>query len=431
MPTNKTLFLLIVACAVVFGFLATASPAYAASSQKVLYSFCSAKNCIDGVQPYAPVVFDHAGNLYGTTGFGGANKSGCGGVGCGTVFELTPGSNGKWSEKVLYSFCSASNCADGAQPSAGVTFDAAGNLYGTTEMGGSYNAGTVFQLAPNHGKWVARVLHSFNPNDKDGTNPWAGLVVDRAGNLYGTTQIGGVFPCSPTSGCGTVFELIPNGGKWTCKVVFNFNGTDGAFVLGGLTPHSSGSFYGITSGGGTNDAGVVFEVTPHMRGWTEKVLSSFDYQGGWLPQSVNPTFDATGNLYGTTYLGGAYGGGTVFELLRKGHGWAYKVLHDFDYKTGDGASPWAGLTLGENGTLYGTTKNGGTAQLGTLFALTFDDGKWTEKLLHSFSGKNGSAPFSSLTLDQAGHLYGTTVLGGSNLSTCGGDGCGTVFEVVP
>ena len=110
-----------------------------------------------------------------------------------------------------------------------------------------------------------------------------------------------MFPCSPTSGCGTVFELIPNGGKWTYKVVFNFNGTDGAFVLGGLTPHSSGSFYGITSGGGVNDAGVVFEVTPYMSSWTEKVLSSFDYQGGWLPQSVNPTFDATGNLYSGTH----------------------------------------------------------------------------------------------------------------------------------
>jgi len=428
---SKRLAVFVASFSVILGSLAITTPLLAASKEKVLYSFCSAKNCIDGRQPYAPVVFDHAGNLYSTTAFGGANKSSCGGVGCGTVFELIPGSNGKWAEKVLYSFCSAGSCADGAQPSGGVTFDAAGNLYGTTELGGSYNAGTVFQLAPNNGKWIARVLHSFNPNDKDGNSPWAGLVVDRAGNLYGTTQIGGVFPCSPTSGCGTVFELIPNGGKWTYKVVFNFNGTDGAFVLGGLTPHSSGSFYGITSGGGVNDAGVVFEVTPHMSSWTEKVLSSFDYQGGWLPQSVNPTFDATGNLYGTTYLGGAYGGGTVFELLRKGHEWVYKVLHDFDTNTGDGTSPWAGLSLGENGTLYGTTAGGGASHSGTVFALTFDDGKWTEKVLHSFSGKDGSSPFSSLTLDQAGHLYGTTVLGGTNLSTCGGYGCGAVFEVVP
>ena len=150
----------------------------------MLYSFCSAKNCIDGRQPYAPVVFDHAAEIYtAQLAFEGANKSSCGGVGCGTVFELIPGSNGKWAEKVLYSFCSAGSCADGAQPSGGVTFDAAGNLYGTTELGGRYNAGTVFQLAPNNGKWIARVLQSFNPNDKDGNSPWAGLVVDMAGEF--------------------------------------------------------------------------------------------------------------------------------------------------------------------------------------------------------------------------------------------------------
>jgi hypothetical protein len=159
------------------------------------------------------------------------------------------------------------------------------------------------------------------------------------------------------------------------------------------------------------------------------VLYSFDEAGGWLPQSVNPIFDAAGNLFGTAYAGGAYGGGTVFELLRQSHEWVYKDLHDFDPKVGDGSAPWAGLNMGKNRTLYGTTGNGGAAGDGTVFALMFDDGKWTEKLLHSFSGKDGASPFSSLTMDRAGHLYGTTVLGG-NLSTCGGYGCGTVFEVV-
>src|ERR1039458_2304305 len=265
---------------------------WAAAQETVLHSFHN--NGTDGFGPYyAGLIFDAAGNLYGTTLYGGS-YGGAPGTG-GTVFELTPAAGGGWTEKVLYSFGNVAD-ADGANPFAGLVFDAAGNLYGTTYAGGTYRNGTVFELTPAAGGgWTEKVLHNFNNNGTDGATPLAGLILDAVGNLYGTTQVGGTY------NYGTVFELTPvAGGGWTEKVLHTFNGTDGFEPSAGLIFDAAGNLYGT--------AGVVFELTPVAGGgWTEQVLNNGAGPGGLI-------FDAAGNLYGTTLEGGTYGLGTVFEL---------------------------------------------------------------------------------------------------------------------
>ncbi len=257
------------------------------------------------------MIIDAAGNLYGTTEYGGDYS--CGGPGCGTVFELMPTEGGGWTEKKLHNF---GNGTDGVFPLADLNLDVAGNLYGTTYGGGglcSYGCGTVFELTPNgNGNWTEKVLHSFNDNGTDGDLPYAGLIFDAAGNLYGTTVAGG------SSYAGTVFELTPHGnGNWTEKVLHSFSnvGTDGASPFAGLIFDAAGNLYGTTTYGG-NHPGTVFELTPTGGGdWTEKVLHSFSNVGtdGAYPYG-GLIFDAAGNLYGTTYLGGTYNYGTVFEV---------------------------------------------------------------------------------------------------------------------
>jgi len=273
-----------------------------AATEKVLHNFQS--NFRDGFNPDAGLIFDGSGNLYGTTFYGGA-------YGAGRVFELTPAKDGGWTEKVLHNFGKGT---DGFYPYAGLVFDPSGNLYGTTQSGGAYNYGTAFELTPKAGGgWTEKVLHSFNyPN---AATPWAGLTVDSSGNLYGTTRSSGAY------GVGTVFELTPKaGGGWKEKVLHNFNGSngkDGASPVAGLISDSSGNLYGTTQSGGTYYVGTVFELTPKAGGgWTEKIVHNFDsnnHKDGYSP-IAGLIIDATGNLFGTTYSGGTYGYGTVFEI---------------------------------------------------------------------------------------------------------------------
>src|SRR5664279_5403051 len=210
----------------------------AAAQEQVLHNFNN--NGTDGTFPQAGLIVDGAGNLYGTTSEGGTYIS-CSG-GCGTVFELTPNGSGGWTETVLHNF--NSNGTDGANPYAGLIFDAAGNLYGTTTTGGTYYVGTVFELSPSQGGgWTEKVLYSFNYNGTDGNYPQASLTIDAAGNLYGTTWAGGPYGY----GYGTVFELTPAaGGGWTETVLHNFVGTDGAAPLAGLIFDAAGNLYGTT-----------------------------------------------------------------------------------------------------------------------------------------------------------------------------------------
>jgi uncharacterized repeat protein (TIGR03803 family) len=387
----------------------------AAGQEKVLHSFNNDGK--DGTKPVAGLVFDSRGRLYGTTAEGGAYGY------YGTVFELTPTAGGSWTEKVLHSF--NDNGKDGYNPYAGLIFDASGNLYGTTGYGGAYGYGTVFELTHSAGiGWTEKVLHSFNDNGTDGRNPVAGLVFDAAGNLYGTTYRGGAH------GYGTAFELTPTGsGSWTETVLHNFNydGKDGYFPGASLIVDASGNLYGTTEYGGLYSYGTVFELTPTAGGsWMETVLHNF----GYIPDGSIPyaglIVDASGNLYGTTYAGGVYGYGTAFELTPTGGGsWTETVLYNFDNNGGDGASPPARLIFDSAGNLYSAGEFGGAYSYGTVFELTPTvGGSWAEKVLHSFNlnGKDGINPSAGLVLDSAGNLYSTTVGGGAY-------DYGTVFEI--
>jgi uncharacterized repeat protein (TIGR03803 family) len=418
MFTKKLSFRLILAWAIAVVTLMTTTRA-AAQEESVLYSFDKIS------EPYAGLIFDASGNLYGTTLFGGD-------YGYGSVFELLPQAGGGWSEQTLHSFTKKGG--DGFYPVAGLVLDAAGNLYGTAQDGGAYqHYGIVFELVRNeNGSWDEEILHSFNLNGRDGVHPLAGLIFDAAGNLYGTTSYGGIYAN------GTVFELLPKpGGRWGEKIVHNFfnNFVDGVTPYAGLIFDASGNLYGTTTVGGAycSQCGTVFKLARKPGGdWSEEILHSFNFNGA---DGVQPygglVFDPAGNLYGTTANGGVYNEGTVFELSTAAGGrWSEKILHDFSDAGTDGAQPLAGLILDAAGNLYGTTSFGGASGEGTVFELLPSaGGSWTEETLHSFldNGVDGDRPYyAPVVFDAWGNLYGTTYAGGSSPS-----GGGAVFEVTP
>jgi uncharacterized repeat protein (TIGR03803 family) len=370
----------------------------------------------NGQTPEAGLIFDAAGNLYGTTAGGGA-------FGHGTAFELTPNGSGGWTEKLLHSF--NSNGKDGYLPYASLVLDAAGNLYGTTFSGGAHGEGTVFELTPNgSGGWSEKQLHSFGGIGTDGYGPYGNLILDAAGNLYGTTFYGG-----GTRDYGTVFELMPvTGGGWKEKILLRFSGGNGERPLGGLIFDSSGNLYGTANEGGASGHGTVFELTPGTGGtWTTTVLYNFDSYDGAYPAG-GLIFDGAGNLYGTT-SGGGSGFGNVFELTpASGGGWTESVLLQFDGGS-QGGYPCQNLISDSAGNVYGTTNIGGANSHGTVFELTpATGGVWAETILYSFysqtGGVDGYSPVGGVVRDAAGNLYGTTTLGGAHKS-------GTVFEVTP
>jgi uncharacterized repeat protein (TIGR03803 family) len=431
MQSTKSLVVAFAALAVACGFLTPATSAQVHSKLEVLHAFHGK----DGQSPSASVIFDTAGNLYGTTTSGGDDIS-CNVNGCGTVFQLTPATDGKWIETVLHSF----NNEDGSVPTAGVIFDAAGNLYGTTS-GLGYGWGNVFQLSPDgDGKWSETVLHAFSAGGSE--YPFGGVIFDIAGDLYGTTYLGGDYNDCSDGGCGTVFKVARGaGGKWSYRTIHDFNLRDGYSPNAGLIRDAAGNLYGAAGGGpgkGGIYGGVVFKLARGANGrWSETVLYTFgqgDMSKGYDPVAV--TFDRVGNLYGTAFDGGNYntncntGCGGVFELISGANGkWTKKVVYIFHGS--DGATPDAALTLDADGNLYGTTVSGGANNKGTVFKLTpHADGKWTETVLHSFNGNDGAEPEAGLIFD-TGSLYGTTFLGG-NFGECPNfEGCGVVFKLTP
>ncbi|HXM61564.1 MAG TPA: choice-of-anchor tandem repeat GloVer-containing protein [Terriglobales bacterium] len=389
-------------------------------SENVLYSFAGGS---DPKLPYGGLVLDKAGNLYGTTEFGGTNNQG-------TVFEIIANTNGSWTESVLYNFTGGE---DGGQPYGSLTFDSSGNLYGTTNFGGSTNCnlgcGTVFELTPGSGGWTESVLYTFS-GDSDGREPYARLLFDAAGNLYGTTLLGGNVTSACSSGCGTVFKLTHGSSGWTESVIYAFEGgTDGASPYDGLAFDAAGNLYGSTYAGGTSSSGAIFKLAPGSSAWTESVIHSFN--GGY--DGANPygdlILDAAGNLYGTTFQGGHYGYGMVFELSpTPKRGWKERLLHGF--ANTPAGNPVAGLLMDAAGNLYGTTMLGITETscgggCGALFKLTpGTGGNWTYKVVHDFGkGTDGYHPSGDLILDSTGNLYGTTQAGGAQ-------GSGMVFEIM-
>ena len=383
-----------------------------AQSESVLHNFGLTDT--DGQDPMASLIFDASGNLYGTTYAGGS-------LGSGTVFEMIPNGKGGWTERVLHNF--GVGDADGKAPAAPLVFDAAGNLYGTTVDGGTNSVGAVFEMTPNgKGGWTEFKIHNFGAGE-DGTRPEAGLIFDNAGNLYGTTHSGG------TQGGGTAFTMTPYGsGGWTEHVIHNFGigENDGLNPEGGLVFDSAGNLYGTTVGGGNLGLGTVFEISPNgSGGWTEQVLHNFGHgNDGNSPQGYNLIFDKAGNLYGTTNAGGTFDAGTVFEMSPNGSGgWTETNVHFFG-RGFDGVGPTSGLVFDSNGNLYGTTVEGGTNEVGVTFEMTPNgSGGWLEHVTHNFGVLNdGAYPQAGVILDSAGNAYGTTGAGGVYTD-------GVVFEV--
>ena len=390
---------------------------------RTLYNFTGGR---DGSYPLAGLIVGPNGVLYGTTD-GGT-------TGNGTVFSLTPPASpgGAWTATVLHNFAGAPT--DGFNPMANVTISASGVLYGTTSAGGTSGGGTVFSLTPPESPgaaWTETVLHNFAGGD-DGALPLSAVVIGRGGVLYGTAQNGGPASSVCFNGCGMVFALKPPaaaGGAWTKIVLHAFVNSDGANPVGGLAIGNGGVLYGTTSSGGTAANGTVFSLTPSSLGgsWTEAVLYNFTggSDGGFPAAAVTLTEDR--QLFGTTFVGGAFDFGTAFSLTAPaapGGSWTETVLHTFGSASHDGLAPTnSGLVIGSGGVLYGTCQNGGSTSsgcgfmgCGTVFNLippASAGGAWTESILHYFDSTDGTEPFGGVVIGRGGLLYGTTAYGGT------------------
>ena len=427
-----TLFVSKRSLAISIALVVLVGSALAGSNEQVIYRF---KGDSDGYNPSGALLIDSAGNLYGVTARGGASGP-CGPNphGCGTVFQLTPPAQpgDPWVKTVLYSFTGG---GDGYAPGFALVADKNGNLYGTTAAGGSSENGTVFELkrpSTTGAAWIHRVLYAFKGvpsgrGDGDGSLPGS-IVFDRTGNLYGTTDGGGF--CTKFEGLvncyGSVFELAaPSepGGAWTETILYRFGTTGESNPHGGVIFDNNGNLYGTTYLGGVGFGGV-FELTPPSAPgspWTEEALYNFNNTDGGVPNG-SLLFDSAGNLYGTTLQGGAANMGTVFELsppASPGNPWTETVLHVFQ-SSGDGNAPLANVIFDKSGNLFSTAWMGGAFRQGTVFQLTppSDGGEWTETTLHNFgSGNDGQEPSAGLIWGHDGALYGTTVMGGSNPSS--------------
>jgi uncharacterized repeat protein (TIGR03803 family) len=402
-----------------------------AAQVSVLYNFAadpiSAEDCPGFGLPAAPI-FDGKGNLYGT----------CNGItGGGVVYELTPNATVPWTRTLVYD-----NGLNLGNPNNSLIFDSKGNLYGTDNSGGDYGRGSVFELSPPAvagAVWTYTRLYSFLNTGTDGQYPSGGVIFDGKGNLYGTTNTGG------TNGTGTVFELLAPavaGGVWTEQILYNFGvsgGGDGANPKNeALVFDTHGNLYGETYGGGTNPGskGIAFELMPQPEGsWTEVLMHTFAEPGSADGQhpAGSLIIDKNGNVYGVTSSGtgfstGSYG--VVYELSPAAGGtWTETILHNFTGQPLDGSTPMAGLVMDSNGNLFGTTDSGGANGFdGAIYELSPNGSTWIENILFSFQGAGvdtlGYVPQTSLTLDSTGNLYGVTSEGG----VVGGTGSGAVYE---
>lgn len=307
----------------------------------------------DGASPQGRLVMDRNGNFYGTTTAGGVSNAG-------TVFKVTR----KGVETVLYSF---NGKPDGAIPVAGLAIDKTGNVYGTTTAGGSSGNGTVFKLSiptVTGGEWTEQVLYSFGTGT-DGKTPIAGLALDSSGNLYGTTSAGGQY------GDGTVFELTPSTPTWTENILHHFElGSDGGVPYAGLVLDSGGNLYGATTeggAGGQNGGGTIFELSHTSGSW---IFSELYGLSGWgISGSYRNLLLVNDKIYATTHCDGTDSAGTVYELTHSGSAWTYNLLYNFTGGS-DGLFSISNLAADRNGNLYGTTLLGGAYGFGVAFKVT-------------------------------------------------------------
>jgi uncharacterized repeat protein (TIGR03803 family) len=397
----------------VFVLTVVGTQAAQASTFNVIYNFTGAS---DGANPYAGLTIDGVGVLYGTALSGG--------TGHGTVFKLAKTGSG-WAFTTLYSFAGGH---DGASPRSKVVIGPDGGLYGEAFAGGGTGCGgagcgVIFEVRKGCPicQWTETVLYRFT-GASDGGQPIGDLVFDASGNLYGTTVLGGKPHGCGGLGCGTVFKLTHSGGRWTESALYQFaGGSDGVFPDGGVTFDRSGNLYGTTCCGGSRGFGAVFKLTSSGSGWTESLIYSFQGLTDGKEPVTGLMFDTSGNLFGTTLLGGAGLGGTVFELTPSGGSWTFDLL----YSPRGSGGPYGPLVSDLGGNVYGTTFQDGSHLSGSIFKMTRSGGRWTNSSFHDFTnGLDGGFPFGNLIFDSSGNLYGTGALGGSH-------GYGVVVEITP
>jgi len=397
-----------------------------------LYSFCMQSGCADGSSPESALVADAAGNLYGTTVGGGAASKG-------TIFELKKTQTG-YTFQELYQFCPKSGCSDGSFPIGTLLLDTAGNLYGTAYRDGPSGSGTVFELVRHRVGWTLTMLYGFCPTGfgcVDGMNPYSGLTYlgqqsgvpyDGVSPLFGTTYLGG-----GVEHAGTVFELAfgKNRTAPTLTTIHTFcaqqHCLDGDEPRGGLVMDASGDLFGTTETGGVKNGGVVFELSPQGAAFGYTLLHSFctlsRCADGQAP-AATLAWDAAGNLLGTTVQGGANNMGVVFETSPRQQ--TTKSLYSFCPKAGckDGALPESGVAMGPQGILYGMASNGGKANHGLIYSIQGS----VEKTVYAFCPKSGCAdgavPMGGVILDSEGNLFGVTASGGAR-------SFGSVFKLTP
>jgi len=389
---------------------AIAVPPAQAQTFKVIYNFTGGN---DGGVPDGVLATDRGGNLYGTASYGQ--------YGLGMVFKLMK-KNSSWLLAPLYPFMGG---LDGDYGARGVTIGPDGTLYVAVGYGG-FGCGTVANLKPPPTRpatplspWNETVIHRFN-DDQYGCTPGSAVTFDQSGNLYGVLDYSG------PAGAGLVYELTPSGSGWTYMVLHDFSGEEGGQPYGAPVFDSAGNLYGADAFGGPNGNGTIFQLVPSGSGWTLNVLTDFPQKSinGYFPYG-GVILDPAGNVYGTTFAGGADLGGTVF-MLESGT-WTFSVLYSFK---GIAGGPVAALTRDAAGNLYGVTGSGGAYQLGNVFKLAPSNGGWVYTDFHDFTGgTDGGYPDGTLVLDANGNIYGTANEGGTGTGC--NHGCGVVFEITP
>jgi uncharacterized repeat protein (TIGR03803 family) len=397
----------------------------AGAQESILYSF-GTPGCV--AQPDDAPVFDSKGNIYGTCL--GPQPNG------GYVYELSPATGGNWTWQNIFPFDNIGDNATGDQPN-GLAIDSKGNLYGTTSQGGANNTGVVFELSHGSSGWTETILHNFGPSEGgDGATPLSGVILDATGNLYGTTSAGG-----PNFGVGTAYQLSPGtGGVWTETFLHTFSYVDlaGSGPTGRLTFDAKGDLYGMTPSSGDADAGAVFKLAPQGAGvWTASILYTFGLTN--TTDAINPVgalvFDGSGNLYGASNSGGINSEGLVFKLSPISGGgvpWTETLLHQFNDDGTDGVNPVGGVSFDAKGNLYGTTSSGGADKgifgqfgYGTIYEIAAAATAPKYKVVYNFdyalNDTDGFHPYSNPVFDASGNLYGT--------SSGGSDAAGAVYEL--
>jgi uncharacterized repeat protein (TIGR03803 family) len=408
------------ALTLIWALTIVALPSAQAQTFSVLHKFTGGP---DGYTPYAGVTIDQGGNLYGTTTEYGTD-------GGGNVYQLKH-KNGGW---VLTTLSNLPNYGGGGWlPYGRPVVGPGGAIYVTTFYGGNgfcgeFGCGTVSSIRPPQNPcrsitcpWTVTTSYSFSGLDGNGPE-LVDPVFDSAGNMYGSTYEGGA------NYSGNVFQLTRSNGQWTGTSIHDFSGSDGYLPYSSVTLDAQGNVYGTTWMGGPDNAGVVYRLSPSGSGWTYTMLYAFQDTADGTGPVGGVVLDQAGNVYGATATGGSGEGGTVYELSPSGGGWNFSLLYSFT-ASGYDPGPLDTLTLDAAGNLYGTTYGGGAFGYGTVFKLTHNGGSWTYTDLHDFtSGEDGGKPIGGVTLDTSGNLYGTTSVGAGGQCS---EGCGVVWEITP